>query len=154
MKPNLDKLLNSYKDILYSNYKIESLYFIPSLDIKNNCCKITSSGLPIYSISRYENSSSSSEEINKDNNNNLNKLIKNFKDVLIVSIDDVKIAKAEPHSIQLSDNTPIKLRPYKISLEQSQALKKRNKKIIRSWSYYSFSFSMGFSSTFSKKKKW
>jgi len=127
--PNLDKLLNSYKDILYSNNKIESLYFIPSLDLENYCCKINSSGLPVYSISKYENSSSSSEEINKDKDN-LNQLINNFKDVLIVSIDDVKIAKAEPHSIPLSNNTPIKLRPYRISLEQSQALKKEIKKLL------------------------
>jgi len=55
-------------------------------------------------------------ELRKIDNRKIKKLIDKYKDVLINSIDDVSIAKAEPHTIELTNENPIKLRPYKISL--------------------------------------
>ena len=60
----------------------------------------------------------------------LKNLIKEFDDILINSVDNVKVANSEPHSIPLLKNTPIKLRPYKISLDQSIALKKEITKLL------------------------
>ena len=62
-------------------------------------------------------------ELSDIDNIKLNNLIDKYKDVLINSIDDASIAKAEPHTIELTNEKPIKSRPYKISLEQSKALK-------------------------------
>ncbi len=127
--PQLNNLLISYKDIINSDDTYEELYFIPSLKLEENCFQTNFNNLPIYSISK-ENDPNDITENSEENNKLLQELIENFSDVLIESIDNVKIAKAEPHSIPLLDKTPIKLRPYKISLEQSLALKKEIKKLI------------------------
>jgi len=50
--------------------------------------------------------------------------------VLVDNIDKVQIADAEPHSIVITNEKPIKLRPYKISLEQSIALKEEINKLL------------------------
>jgi len=60
----------------------------------------------------------------------LQNLLKNFDDVLVDSIEKVSVAHAEPHSIPLINTAPIKLRPYKISLEQSKALKNEIHKLM------------------------
>jgi len=127
--PQLNKLLSSYNDIINSDDSQDELYFIPSLKLEENCCNINLSNLPIYSIAKNDNTNSPTED-SEEYKEILKDLIDNFKDVLIDSIDNVKIANAEPHSIPLIDQTPIKLRPYKISLEQSLALKKEIKKLI------------------------
>jgi len=58
-------------------------------------------------------------------------LLKEFDDVLVDSIEKVSIAKVEPHSIELTNLNPIKLRPYKISLEKSNALKEEIIKLLK-----------------------
>jgi len=70
-------------------------------------------------------------ELKNIDNKKLNNLINEYKDVLINSIDDVSVAKAEPHSIELTNNKPIKMRPYKTSLEQSNALKEEIIKLLK-----------------------
>ena len=79
-------------------------------------------------------------EIKNKNKNNLEKfqgldyklqnLLNSYNDVLVDNIDKVQIADAEPHSIVTTNEKPIKLRPYKISLEQSIALKEEINKLL------------------------
>jgi len=66
-----------------------------------------------------------------NSNDELNKLINEFGDVLVNSIDEVSISCANPHTIPLINNKPIKLRPYKISLEKSLALKEEIIKLLK-----------------------
>ena len=66
-----------------------------------------------------------------NSNEELSKLINEFSDVLVNSIDEVSISFANPHTIQLSDEKPIKLRPYRISLEKSLALKEEIIKLLK-----------------------
>ena len=58
-------------------------------------------------------------------------MLKEFDDVLVDSIEKVSIAKVEPHSIELTNSNPIKLRLYKISLEKSNALKEEIIKLLK-----------------------
>jgi len=64
-------------------------------------------------------------------NKKLESLLNSYKDVLVNSIDNVKVADAEPHTINLTNPKPIKLRPYKVSLEQSKALKEEIRKLLK-----------------------
>ena len=85
----------------------------------------------INNISKISFIDNLSEEVKKELHPKLRRLINKFSDVLINSIDNVKIANAEPHTIHLTNNHPIKLRPYKISLDQSRALKKEITKLLK-----------------------
>jgi hypothetical protein len=83
------------------------------------------------SIRNYKQKTSNLEDLANEETSTLNNLLKEFDDVLVDSIEKVSIAKVEPHSIELTNLNPIKLRPYKISLEKSNALKEEIIKLLK-----------------------
>jgi len=124
----LNNILKNFDDIFVHSTEEENLPFIPIDNTNENLKKLNVLKEPIYSNENGEISTTSKNIPKKEKL--LQDLLKNFDDVLIDSIDRVRIADAEPHSIPVTDSTPIKLRPYKISLEQSSALKKEINKLI------------------------
>ena len=125
----LNNLLDSFNDIYINPIEEEKLPSISLDDIGEKYIAINLINNTIYSDLNEEKRIASLKDI-LNNDKKLQILLKNFDDVLIDSIDRVRTANAEPHSISLTNSKPIKLRPYKISLEQSLALKKEIKKLL------------------------
>jgi len=109
--------------------KILKISLIDNINFSMECNLINN--IKDESLNKIYDINKSKEKLEISEQNKLNNLLDSFKDILVDSIDEVKIAKAEPHSISIPNNTkPIKMRPYKISLEQSDALKEEIKKLL------------------------
>lgn len=119
----------------YRVYRREEERKIKIVRLRNNekfnkNCLVTTMSIISVPKKKIFQVTSANKENNAKPNEEIKHLLAEYRDVTATSINQVKLARAEPHTIRLTKNVPIKLRPYKLSNEPSLALKEEIEKLL------------------------